>query len=194
MTNNTTSIHPTHFLRGIDLVEQATKSYLATTENWAYPSQYRYGIPVDDYYAEIWVNGMDWQHNYWVIEEVAMEIPQIEPFIIFEDLNEEKRFNHHDFNMLVRAALYYRRDYVFVNNGDYGYYTDMTWPYLYLVDDEIRYEILKKFVFKHASQPAVEFWMNPDFVPEYILVPQGEEINEFKSNVVSLPTMLRPVS
>jgi hypothetical protein len=31
-------------------------------------------------------------------------------------------------------------------------------------------------------------------VPGYILVPQGEKINEFKSNVVSLPTQLRPVS
>ena len=70
----------------------------------------------------------------------------------------------------------------------------MTWPYLHLVDDEIRYEILKKFVFKHASQPAVEFWMNPDFVPEYVLIPKGEKINEFKSNVVALSPQIRPVS
>lgn len=186
MDNNTTSIHPTHFLRGVELVDIATGQFLASSENWAYPSQYRYGVPVDDYYAEIWINGMDWQHNYWVIEEIEMEEPMIQPLIIFEDHTQEERFNHHDFHMLVRAALYYRRDCVFVHQDNHGYYTDMTWPYLHLVDDEIRYECLKKFVFKHQSQVSVEFWMNPEFVPEYVLVPKGKEVNEFNGNVVAL--------
>lgn len=185
MYNNTTSLYPTHFLRGTELVEQATKDFLAASENWPYPSQHRFGIPMDHYYAEVWVNGMDWQCNYWVIEEIHLEKPQIQPLIIFEDYDEEEKFNHHDFCMLIKGALYYRRDELFVQHEDHGVYTDMTWPYLTLIDDEVRYEKLMKFYFKHNSQRMVEFWMNPEFVPEHILVPKGYE--QPKAKVVSLP-------
>lgn len=192
MKNNTVSIYPTHFLRGSELVERATGQYLAASENWPFPTQHRYGIPMDNYYAEVWANGMDWQNNYWVIEEMNLEDPQIQPLIIFEDSNQENRFKHLDFCMLIKAALYYRRDQVFVQHDDYGFYTDMVWPYLTLIDEEIRYEKLMRFTFRHASQPLVEFWMNPEFVPEEYLIPKGYEKPEI-NNVVEMPGV-RPVS
>jgi len=165
MYSNTTSLHPTHFLRGVELVDQATDEFDACTENWPYPTQYRYGMPMDHYYAEIWHNGMDWQSNYWIIEELDLRKPQIQPLIIFNNHEEEQIFNDHDFSMLVMAAFYYRRDYTFINHKDLGYYNDMVWPYLTLFKDESRYQKMKLFAFEHASQPRVVFWMNTAFVP-----------------------------
>lgn len=168
MDANTTSLHPTHFLRGVELVYNATRRFKAASENWPYPSQYRYGMPMDHYYAEVWVNGMDWQANYWIIEEKNLEKPQIQPLIIFNSHEEENVFNHHDFGMLVLAAFYYRRDVTFVNKNQLGVYNDLVWPYLSLFKDEVRYEKCKLFAYNHASQPRVVFWMNTDFVPEMV--------------------------
>jgi len=182
MHANTTSLHPTHFLRGVELVEKATSDFDACTENWPYPSQYRYGMPMDHYYAEVWCNGMDWQVNHWIIEELDLEKPQIQPLIIFEEFEEEHRFNPHDFGMLIMAAFYYRRDYTFVNHKNLGVYNDMVWPFLHLEKDEIRYKKCKWFRFEHASQEPVYFWMNTTFVPAMVTNRGKDENNRSDRN------------
>jgi hypothetical protein len=169
MYNNTTSLHPTYFLRGSDLVINATETYRAASENWPYPTQFRYGIPIDDYYAEVWVNGMDYQNNYWVLEEINCEDPICQPLIIFEHSDEEDRFNGHDFSTLVKGALYFRRDIVFVQHDDFGWYEELLWPYLERVGDEERFEVMYEFEFKHNSQKAVRFWMNANFIPHHVM-------------------------
>lgn len=168
MYANTTSIYHTHFLRGVELIQEALDTYSVPSENWPHPTDYRYGIPVDDYYAELWINGMDWQPTYWVIEEAELNPPRIYPFIIFESNEEQQKFMPYDFNMLVHGALYYRRDLLFVKHDDLGMYTDMSWPYLSCIGDEQQFGVTQKFKFEHASQEPVEFWMNIDFVPQYI--------------------------
>jgi len=180
MNNNTTSRHRTHFLRGVELVDQGMKEFKVPSENWACPTQYRYGIPQDNYYGELWCNGMDWQPSFWIIEEMELKDPQIQPFIIFEDHNDRQKFNEYDFQMLINGAFYYRRDCIFVKHDDLGIYTDFTWPYLHLLDHEILFKIMKKFQFYHASQDLVEFWMNPEFVPKYIM--ERNEDEEDRSN------------
>jgi hypothetical protein len=112
---------------------------------------------------------MDLQKNYWVIEEINLEDPIIQPLIIFENHEEEKKFNHHDFGMLIKAALYYRRDDVFIEHGNYGVYTDLVWPYLYFVDIKKKYNVMNYFMFEHISQQPVQFWMNPSFVPGNVI-------------------------
>lgn len=182
MYNNTVSIHPSHFLRGSELVDEATSTYRAASENWPYPTQFRYGVPVDDYYAEVWANGMDWQNNYWVLEEIHSEDPICQPLIIFEDSDDEDKFNSHDFSSLVKAALYFRRDNVFIQHGEYGWYTDLVWPFLHLLGTEVRFEIMHQFEFKHNSQKPVQFWMNYNFVPPYVMERGKNEKNRSDRN------------
>lgn len=182
MYNNTTSSHPTHFLRGNDLVVEATKDYEAHSENWPFPTQYRYGIPQDDYYVEIWVNGMDWQANYWAIEEFNLQKPQIKPFIIFEDHEEQKKFKSYNFASLIRASLYYRRDLVFVKHKNYSYFTDMVWPHLYVIDNELEFKVMKHMAFEHEDQQKVEFWMNPEFILPSVFERKDDEKNRCDRN------------
>ena len=186
MHSNTTSLYPTHFLRGVELVDQATRDFSAASENWPCPSQYKFGMPIDEYYAEVWENGMDWQKNYWVIEEIKLEDPIIQPLIIFENHEEEEKFNHHDFGMLIKAALYYRRDSVFIQHKNYGCYKDLVWPFLYLINDTKRFNVMEYFMFQHANQQPVQFWMNPSFIPEYILDKKkiNSSLPDSKSNVI----------
>lgn len=182
INNNTTSKHPTHFLRGVELVDLGMKKYGVPSENWAYPTQYNFGMPSDHYYAEVWCNGMDWQSSYWIIEELDLEKPQIQPFIIFNDYEEQEKFNVYDFGMLVMAAFYYRRDYTFINHKDLGYYNDMVWPFLRLLKDETLYEKCKLFAFEHASQKQVAFWMNTTFVPSIVINRRNDENNRSDGN------------
>lgn len=165
MYSNTTSVYPTHFLRGVELVVEATKEFSLSSENWPYPSQYKFGIPLDHYYAEVWCNGMDWQTNYWIIEENNLENPQIKPLIVFENHDESKNFNDHDFSMLIRGVFYYRRDCLFVKHDNLGFYNELVWQYLTRIGDDIRYDVMQMFQFEHASQLPVKFWMNPLYVP-----------------------------
>lgn len=169
ITANTTSIFPTHFLRGVELIDRASIRYGVPSENWPAPTQYCYGMPMDHYYSEIWSNGMDYQVSYWIIEELDLEKPQIQPFIIFDNHEELEKFNPHDFSMLVMASFYYRRDYTFIGHKDLGIYNDCVWSYLNLFKNEIKYDKMKMFAFEHNSQEPVTFWMNTTFIPEIVL-------------------------
>lgn len=163
---NTTSLYPTHFLRAVELIYNARDKYSVPSENWPHPLRYRFGSPCERYYAEIWVDGMDWQPSYWVIEEKSLEKPQAHPFIIFEDNSDREKFIEYDFDQLIKACLYYRRDKYWVNHNDWGVYTDMVWPFLHMVSDDISFVKMKMYQFEHASQENVKFWLNDQFIPE----------------------------
>jgi len=163
---NTVSGYPTHFLRGVELIQRAREKFRVPSENWPHPTEHKFGMPCDRYYAEVWVDGMDWQSSYWIIEEKELEKPRIYPFIIFESNEERSRFNDYDFRQLINGCLWFRRDYFWIKSGDLGIYTDHTWPYLVVIDrTTFRNKDLIKVCFNHASQPNVEFWMNHKFIP-----------------------------
>ena len=166
---NTVSNHPTHFLRAVDLIIRARGLYNIPSENWPHPIKDRFGIPNDRYYAEVWVDGMDWQPSYWVIEEKELEKPHIYPFIIFSKTSDRMKFNDWDFSELIKAALWFRRDKYFIKQNDLGYFTDMVWPFLFTTKQETAFPVLSEVYFSHASQPRVEFMMNKNFIPSTYL-------------------------
>lgn len=173
---NTTSIYSTHFLRGVELIQRGREKFKVCSENWPHPTGDRFGVPGDPYYAEIWVDGMDWQPSYWLIEEKKFESPIVYPFIIFESNEDRDRFNNYDFKQLINGCLWYRRDFFWIKNNDLGIYTDYTWPYLIVLDkNTFRNKDLIKVCFKHASQPNVEFWMNHKFIPLQYLEREYDE-------------------
>jgi hypothetical protein len=164
---NTTSKHPTHFLRAVELIIFGRNYFSVPSENWPYPTEYRLGCPNEWYYAEIWSDGMDWQPTYWVIEEKKLENPQVQPFIIFKENLHRELFNDYDFDKLIKASLWYRRDKFWVHNNDLGYYTDAVWPNLNVIDmnNTAKKSKLTKVYYEHASQQRIYFLMNLDFIP-----------------------------
>ena len=163
---NTTSKNSTHFLRAVELIKGAREEFNVPSENWPHPSSYRFGIPNDNYYAEIWVDGMDWQPSYWIIEEHSLRKPEINPLIIFNQHDERMRFDDSYFEEFINGIIYYRRDYVWVKRDEFGHFTDSTWPFLHLFKDELRHKKMKLYSFEHASQKRIVFWINEDFIPE----------------------------
>ena len=168
MNNNTVSNYPTHFLKAVELIENARKEYQVPSENWTYPTRHRFGIPNDGYYAEIFSDGMDWQSSYWIVEEYQCNRPVVEPLLIFESSKEEDKFNSYDFDCLLKACMFYRRDKLFLKHDDLGVYTEIIWPFLKLVNENIKFKKMKLFSMCHASQNEVKFWLNIDYVPQCI--------------------------
>lgn len=165
---NTVNKYPTHFARAVELITRARKHFGIPSENWPHPIEDRFGCPNENYYAEIWVDGMDWQPSYWVIEEKNLEKPQIQPFIMFKKNEDRSKFNDHDFSELIKASLWYRRDLFWVKQNDLGYFTDVVWPFISVVnsDKTAMRSNLSRVFFEHASQKRVDFLMNLDFIPE----------------------------
>ncbi|MGD2072880.1 MAG: hypothetical protein PVG65_05280 [Candidatus Thorarchaeota archaeon] len=169
MDVNTVSKYPTHFLRGVELIKKARDEFRVPSENWPHPTEYRFGIPNDNYYAEVWIDGMDWQPSYWVIEEISYHKPKIQPFMIFDYWEERSKFNSYDFEEFISAMLWYRRDLLWLKHNNLGYYTDLIWSFLYMKDVGDKSKMAKyanNYFFHHASQPKVFFWVNEDFIPE----------------------------
>jgi hypothetical protein len=162
---NTTSRYSTHFLRGVELIKKAREDFSVPSENWPQPTEYRFGSPNDNYYAEVWLDGMDWQLSYWIIEEITYMSPQIQPLIIFNNHEERDRFNSCDFDDLLKAIMYFRRDLEWAYKKEVGIFSDTIWPFLSLFKDELRYKKMKLYSFKHASQQRVVFWLNESFIP-----------------------------
>lgn len=165
---NTTSTYSTHFLRAVELIEKARKTFNIPSENWPYPTKNSIGSPDDNYYAEIWSDGMDWQSSYWIIETVKGNDPVCLPFLIFEDVGNQVNFKSYDFNNLIKASLYERRDRLWIKQDD-GCFNDLIWAYFYKIEPEDIFKspaIMKKYMVEHSSQPRVQFYMNIDFVPE----------------------------
>lgn len=67
---NTTSKQSTHFLRAIELIKKARDDFRVPSENWPHPTEHRFGIPNDHYYAEVWIDGMDWQSSYGLLRNL----------------------------------------------------------------------------------------------------------------------------
>jgi hypothetical protein len=165
---NTTTHYPTHILRGYEIIEKARGIYKMSSENWPYPTKHTIGTPKDPYYAEVWVDGMDWQHNYWIIEVDRYETPQTYPLIQFTSHDEEDKFNHYDFDELMDAILFYRRSLVWLDSKEKGMYQDSAWPYLHRISgNHHRLKFMIWCFFTHASQREVKFWINMNFIPKY---------------------------
>jgi len=166
----------THLLRVPEAIEEAMKELDIATEKWCYPVS-RFGMPNDHYYAEIWFNGMDWQNTYWIVETANFSDPIVHPLMMFQDHSIQDKFNVFDFKQLLQAICYFRRNKLWLKPPDphyYGPYGDSVWPYLSLVDTQDRWRPpegmpeMRAVEFRHASQPAVMFLVNKDFVPERI--------------------------
>jgi len=166
MDVNTTSKHPTHFLRAVELIKKGREEFKVPSENWPHPTEYRFGIPNDLYYAEVWSDGMDWQPSYWVIEEKQLEKPQIQPFIIFNSNEARSKFHDYDFEQLIRAALWLRRDVLWIKQDSVSYFSDSVWPYLTIINELTQYKKMTLCEFEHASQERVLFLMNEDFISD----------------------------
>lgn len=165
---NTTSSQPTHFLRAVELIIEARNIFRVPSENWPFPTEYQFGMPQDRYYAEMWVDGMDWQPSYWIIESDNYNSPICRPLIIFDDHDNRDKFNSYDWRNLLRAIMFYRRDELWVRHNDLGGATDEVWPYLKFFDPVEKLECtpgMFKVFFEHASQKAVEFHINVEYVP-----------------------------
>lgn len=165
---NTSSKQPTHFLRAVQLIMEARGVFHVCSENWPYPTEHRFGQPCDRYYAEVWIDGMDWQNSYWIIESDNYNSPKCYPLIIFHDHKNRDSFSEYDWGNLLKAIMYYRRDELWIKHGKLGGATDEVWPFLKFaqppVTDEQTQSMYKAF-FSHASQRPVEFYINTDFVP-----------------------------
>jgi hypothetical protein len=157
----------THLIRAEEGIIEAMKKTSLASENWAYPIKH-YGMPYDMYYAEVWQNGMDWQHNYWVIETHTFEDPKVYPLLFFQDHAQEEKFNQYDFGQLLDAIFWYRRNLLWIKKNDphQGVYGDNVWPYIVLHEKESKHEWEALAVFSHASQEPIQFSINKYFVPE----------------------------
>lgn len=199
MDVNTTSKHPTHFLRGVELVYEGMERWNIPSENWPYPTEYRVGTSnFDSYYAEVWVNGMDWQPTYWMIEHENLNPPRIYPFIMFEDNDDRSKFIDYDFGELICSCFWYRRNDVWIRKDiAESYYSDMVWPHLYVKKGSSfqGVQVLYEAFFEHASQPKVKFGINPMYVPERCM--DEEHWNNWhtkKGHIGSVQESVRPVS
>lgn len=173
---NTTNKNPTHFLRAVELIERGRKLFGVPSENWPAPTRYKFGVPNDYYYSELWIDGMDWQPTYWAIEQFSYEDPIINPLLIFSNHTKRELFNEYDFEQMVMAMFHFRRDKFVLKLNDSTIYNDMVWPFLKLIDAEPRCGLIP-VKFSHASQNAVEFWVNHAFIPDEYLERGVEDEN-----------------
>jgi len=197
MTQNTTSIWPTHFLAGVELINKAGAEHSLPSENWAYPTEYRLGYPRDTFYAEVWTNGMDWQNNYWVIWSIC-ENPVCEPLISFTRYEDEGRFKF--LGSFIKAQLSFLRDQAIAADRGVPFSGDMSkkpakpgvisavkkprdpafslashmawdevWTFTWTNPKKAGHKDLVWTGMSHASQPPVEFWANSKYMPERVL-------------------------
>ena len=165
-SNNTVSDHPTHFLAAVPLIVEARGKFNIPSENHPYPTNYRLGSPKDFYYAEVWVNGMDWQESYWVIESASFNDPQAYPLVVFED---SVRLNEHDLKLLMLALVTYRRSVLWTHQDDQSRYMDSVWPYLKTLGITPTGDWGQLCQFEHASQPLVKMLVNKEFIPPQLM-------------------------
>lgn len=168
MYANTTSHQPTHFIRAVELIDFSRRNYQVPSENWPYPTSHRLGDPRGQYYAEVWVDGMDWQPSYWLIETHGYRNPICLPLMIFEDHKYRDMFSVYTLSSVMKALMQYRQDILWVKHGEQGYHNEEIWPYFHPFEPaEFRKgpaSMFKAF-FEHASQEAVSFFIHEECVP-----------------------------
>jgi len=161
--NNTVVGKPTHFMAATELIQRAREDFNVASENW--PSAYlHFGDPENDlYYAEIWTDGMDWQHTYWLLEYIHWEV-SINPLMRFDDHDVEDKIAPYSFRELSKALLWERRRLTWTKDKNTGVYGDTVWPFFDLTDEMREQEIGDPYWrlvrYSHASQVPVEFWVN----------------------------------
>lgn len=173
---NTVSEKGTHFLAAVELIKAARSEFNIPSENWPSPTEYRYGFPQDNYYAEVWVDGMDWQPTYWIIESENLNNPVCLPFIIFDSNEGRARFNDYDFRQLIQAMMHFRRDSVWIKQDAEAHYRDTVWSSterMYPIHEEhLKNWNCDRFVMEHASQKPAPFFANLGFIPAPCITPQ----------------------
>jgi len=167
--NNTVSDYPTHFLSAVPLIVEAREKFIVPSENYTYPTDYRLGSPTDFYYAEVWVDGMNWQQSFWVIESASFNTPQVFPLVVFED--DSVRINYQDLRHLMLALITYRRSVLWTHQDDQSRYRDIIWPYLKTLGIAPTGEWGQLCEFEHGSQPLVKFLANKEFLPPHKMQP-----------------------
>jgi len=172
MYNNDVSSIATHFLCGPQLIKEGMDVYQLASENWAYPIK-SFGNPSDEYYAEVWTNGMDYSMNCWVIEKSDLKSPTTYPLLVFDNNEEKDKFEKHDLDNILDACLGYRRlvTWFGVDKKDiikkckeFGYLSEMRiWSNI-LIEQERHFSCpdLIRANFSHASQPEIRFWLNAE--------------------------------
>jgi len=167
MSNNTVSRIGTHFLRGVELIEERAKQMSVHSENWAYPVC-SFGIPKDSYYGEIWCNGMDWQNTYWLLESVKHEKPTAQPLLIFDRHQEEEAFEEKE-DFLVEI-LRLRRALTWLQDVPSAFPRDGLLTYVYQIEGnntESEWsldKVMRQCVLTHASQSPIVFRLNTTLV------------------------------
>ena len=160
--------NPTKFPAALQLIEVARSTFNVSSENWPEPTDFTFGNSRDRYYAEIWLDGMDWQPSYWFIEYANPTFkPEIYPFAIFESHGDREKINRWDWNELCSACSFYRRDKSWIKHGDLGYYTDTIWPFVEINKNEkwSHHDTMIRCSINHASMEMVNFWINKKFIP-----------------------------
>jgi len=131
--NNTVSKQPTHFVMAVELIKNARQKHNIASENWAYPVL-SFGDPKNDeykYYAEVWVDGMDWNSTYWLLESASRESPKCYPMIRFSHNEERDKLNSRELEQIFTAIMWARRNHLWIKSGDpTGVYNDTVWPFL----------------------------------------------------------------
>jgi len=161
---NTVTESPTHFPAALAMIQEARERFKVPSENWPRPTDIRFGMPRDRYYAEVWTDGMDWQPSYWAIESANSSKPACYPFIIFENHKDRERFL--DFKEFCRACLFFRRDILWTRQDPRGHYNDTVWSW-FRVCEPLEFgtcEDMIKCSAKHASQSEVKFLANLEFL------------------------------
>jgi len=165
MKYNTFINHSTRFLNPTGVIEEGLSNYSIASENWPYPVGKSIGDVYDNYYAEIWLNGMDWQHTYWFIETYNCESPIAVPFLSFEKHSDEELFNEYDFDILLKFLLMKRKQ--LVTGQDYKIYAEEIIPYLSRVGNiPSKYDKMYLYHYSHHSQPRVKFYLNEELFGE----------------------------
>lgn len=166
MDNNTVSKIHTHFLQGVSIIEEARKKYLIAFKNWTYPLKH-YGDPhFDDYYAEIWIDGMDDNVIYWLLEKSSSNSHKVIPLLKFNNTEDRNDFNDQDFYKLLEA-LVWKSKAIKQDLDQKRYYIDNPWGYMNMSKDDSEThggELYIKCVYEHSSQEAVVFWVNNKFL------------------------------
>jgi len=162
--NNTTSSTKTSFLAGVELVKDARQTYNVSSENWTYP-KYIFGETDDEYYAEVWTDGMDWNLVFWLIESIKYNEPKIVPFAIFEEDCLEK-ISKRTLDEITRLIFRLRRDKFWIKQYNVGHLHDEVLPYLTI--DERPHNFYNLAIFEHGSQERVEFLLSKELCKNII--------------------------
>jgi len=164
--NNTVNGIPSHMPAATQVIRMARDEFGIASENW--PNLiFPFGYYADDYYAEMWTDGMDWNCVIWLIEAINYASPKPIPAIMFEKNEEFERLNDYDFKVMLKAICNYRRESLVLKRERKERYNDSLYPYLKKTGKEDKG--LLEFEFSHASQELCRVFINPKCLPERVV-------------------------